>query len=305
MHIFILPVVGSLELHTVCVIFMIHTTLRKNDTTMALLMPAPRRCFLRDVEHCISNHQREQQKSQTEEGITCILPNQALTLRLLGTVVSIQEAAIPDSTRLQKHLPHDITNTNTVTETCSIALDDGTALLAIEATRTMIAQIRLRVGWKLDCIVRVELSTSYKKDSSPGDLPFHAATLVANQLAVVRDVHAESLRWLELAYRQKLRNEGLSSDSAMPSGFPTRAVSSEDVLRIILYECQSSSSTGSNRESNKRNQTQKISTQRRGVSIEDLAECLELSLVSAEAMLQELQSACQIYKNEAGLYVPL
>lgn len=234
---------------------------------MATAAPAaPLRCFLGDVSHCIAQHQKQQDMATPKPwNRNNVVSNKrakgdglALKLRLLGTVVDLRAA---DEATSQ-----------------TIFLDDGTGIAIIQATHAMIAQIHVQAGLTLDCIVRVARS---------GEPSF---ALIADQLVVVQDAHAETLRWLELSYRNKRNKEQVAHSTHW--GFPTRQISPDDIYRIIVSECQVDGSAPQRPKA-------------KGLSKEDLAECLDLNLFRVDTLIQELQNSGQIYRNEVGLYLPL
>jgi hypothetical protein len=226
---------------------------------------APIRCFLGDVPNCIAQlHQQLQEDNvPTKPWARNSTSNKryksegpAPMLRLMGTVVAL--TAIDEDNH-------------------TLVLDDGTGLASIYTAAAMSAQIHVQAGMSLDCIVRVDCRNA------------HTFSLVADQLVVVQDAHAETLRWLELSYSSS--NKQAISSITTNLGFPCRPISSNDIYRIIVSECQvdlGSSKTPP--------------PEVTGLSMKDLAECLDLSLTRVEAMIRELQTAGLIYQNEHGLF---
>ena len=227
-------------------------------------MAAPLRCFLGDISNWIENHHQKQHidlapaekswnrstlPSQIERHLVPAVSTPEL-FRLMGIVVELKKV---NSSNVYNH---------------SIVLDDGTGLASIQVTYAMVAHIHVQTGMCLDCITRLE---------SNG-----CGLLIAEQLVVVQDKHAEALRWLELTYQKR------NGRDSMHWGFPTRQISPDDIFRLIVIECQDGS--------------EQISKPK-GVSTEDLAECLDLSLPHVESMIEDLRNSGRIYRNEDGFYL--
>lgn len=223
---------------------------------------APIRCFLGDIPNCIAQlHHQQQDAVLRKPWDRNVASNNKRYksngppprfFRLMGTVVGV--TPIDED----KH---------------TLVLDDGTGLASIDTTAAMIAQIHVQTGMTLDCIARVVDSCDK-----------HTFSLVANQLVVVQDANAETLRWSELSYKSS--NKQAISSNTTHWGFPCRQISSDDIYRIIVNEGQ-------------------VDSKFTGLSTEDLAECLDLSPLHVEDMIQELQTAGLIYQNEQGLYLTL
>ena len=150
----------------------------------------------------------------------------------------------------------------------SISLDDGTAIVSVIAPHRMIHQISLRVGHTAECIARLE------ENEMDGD-----QVLFVDQLVRVEDPHAETLRWLELTHRHK------HPDDVLTLGYPRQSISADDVFQIISAEQMMGSDAGA--------------------TLEDLAIVLEIPMQRLSEMIEELQMSGQIYRNEAGSFLPL
>jgi hypothetical protein len=271
------------------------------------------------------------------------LHQQSLTLRMLGTVVNLITTTSQSTTATLGNRDFVNAIVTTPIDYVLIVLDDGTGLVSIHAPQTMVAQIRVQVGTTLECIARLHCKgTTCSSASTPGGCTISESrrtnvddagySLIADQLVVVQDAHMESLRWLELCYRKKLQSwraqstthtaafetsSTVSSDADAPLmsmewGFPTRSsITADDVFRIIVSDCHAyvpapatvtPKSAGPTKQ---RPHERMVQQPPMGVSIEDLAECLSLSRERVQELIQELQSNCQIYCNEHGLFVPL
>jgi hypothetical protein len=255
---------------------------------MSKIVPelAPIRCFLKDIGNVLARTERRNNDTSIVHtpsvssgggGGSSSTPPPPVQLRLIGTVV-------------------------VVTDT-EIVLDDGTAQVTIPATPDMLTQIHAEPSMTLDCIVLVEQQQQQPLQHGGGG----GTVLVADQLVVVQDPHAEMLRWMELSFPKATAVGGApctSSSSDVDStnttsrnaynlehGYPTRKLCPDDILAIIVCEfrCQ---------EHNK-------SIQIRGVSKEEIAIGLGLSVETTQTMIDELQLTGQVYKNEHGLFLPL
>jgi hypothetical protein len=271
------------------------------------------------------------------------LHQQSLTLRLLGTVVNLTTSHSTTTSLSNRDFANAVVTTPI--DHVLIVLDDGTGLVRIQAPQTMVAQIRVQVGTTLECVVRLHgagatcssastLGGCTKSNSRRNNVNDAGYSLIADQLVVVQDAHMETLRWLELCYRKKLQNSRAKSttqtvpfetaeSSTAPSaitvppmsmewGFPTRSsVTSDDVFRIIVSDCHAylpapaTVTPKSAGPAKQHLQDRVVKQPPMGVSIEDLADCLNLSRERVQELIQELQNNCQIYCNEHGLFVPL
>jgi hypothetical protein len=272
------------------------------------------------------------------------LHQQSLTLRLLGTVVNLMKTTSQSTTTTLGNRDFNAVVTTPI-DYVHIVLDDGTGLVSIQAPQTMVAQIRVQVGTTLECIVRLHCKGTTctgasisgcctNSESRQTNVDETGYSLIADQLVVVQDAHMETLRWLELCYRKKLQSSRAKSTNqaaaletaesftfptdmdaplmSMEWGFPTRSsITADDVFRIIVSDCHAyvpapatvtPKSTGPAKQ---RQQGRMVQQPPMGVSIEDLADCLNLSRERVQELIQELQNNCQIYCNEHGLFVPL
>ena len=141
----------------------------------------------------------------------------------------------------------------------NIVLDDGTALLALETPPHMLSAAT--VGTTVDCIASIHISDKLRVET----------------LIVVQAVHATTLRWLELTYRQQQPKQ----DTSMQWGYPTQTKESY-VFELIQSEAGDS-----------------------GVSLEDLALVLDLDMEHLKDIILELQLSGQVYQNRQGAYMPL
>ena len=170
------------------------------------------------------------------------------SLRLMGVVVSL----VPSSGG---------------GDDASVVLDDGTALVSLKIPASMMERIlqsvkKSLVGRTLDCVVRITT----------------ARDLCANQVVLIQDAHAETLRWFELSFSV----DGYSTEF----GYPNRDVLPDDLFEMIQYECSDDADPP-------------------GVALEHLALLFQLDHVTIEKLIQELQLSGQIYRNQEGLYLPL
>jgi hypothetical protein len=234
-------------------------------------------------------------------------------------------------------------NRNEHTYDHTITIDDGTStsVVVIYITLNMIRKISIQAGMIVDCIVRVEQPrpTLYgmKTPSTTAITDMRNIRFIADQLAI-QDTTTETLRWLELSHlatakknssnnhSSENRNENsgghndakddfdcmcdvtVSSNSiSVPNpnqytsqlssnwrGYPTRDLSSEDIYRVIASECEVFS-----------DEVSSSTTNGRGVSLQNLADCFDYSVSYISTLVQELQNSGQIYQNENGLFTLL
>lgn len=175
-------------------------------------------------------------------------------LRLMGVVVSIVQESLQ--------------------EPRVIVLDDGTGVTAITTPGSMLDSARCcGVGVCLDVIVRVERdSYTLSTDQQQQQLKLKAETII-----VVTDAHAETLRWLELAYRKQ---EGVSYLKSR-TGYPCGTVGQDNVYELIESEAE------------------------QGVSVQDLAIVLDLPTEDVQDIIQEFQIQGLVYQNKDGCFLPL
>lgn len=303
-----------------------HTVERDTIAMAAAAPPPPRsihRCFLGDVPATVErllgrrpppppaaprNRPPQQRPSprkrpKVHAEITRPAATTAILLRLLGTVVELRrqpEQQQGEGEGANSSAGGDAADSGNDDGTTvhTLVLDDGTGFLAeIRAPAAMAARIGARPGMAVECVVRVVRP-------SPGDAAAAAKAgggaapswaLHADQLAAVRDAHAESLRWLELSHRRKTDSSGGTTISDR-RGYPCRAFSAEDLYQVIVSDC-----CGPTEEEDNDNNQHPGS----GVSLEDLSRGLDLPRPHVEGLIEELQISGQIYRNPEGCYLPL
>ena len=304
------------------------------------------RCFLSDIEATLEQ-QWSSAATATGAATTRspLSPHhrsfQPVFLRLLGTVVLLASStsSVPagqeDHRKTAPTYTYDATDhensvnsinnnsstnssTNNSTNTHVIVLDDGTGVLAhIHAPSSMTTQIQVQPGMTLECIARATAVVTVADDNDNSNdndnktviLPQERAHyLVAHQLAVVQDPHAETLRWLELSYRRAVSTATPNDhrpgiESLEQRGYPCPSgdtlLSTEELYNIIWSESETENDNHADRN------TTTTTTKARGVSLLDLSDGLEIPMPRLEAMIEDLQLAGQIYRNEVGNYLPL
>ena len=178
------------------------------------------------------------------------------SLRLMGVAVSL--------------VPPPSKETNTPIE---LILDDGTDVVSITVPISMQKKIQSTqaqiVGMTLECVVSFTSSGRY---------------LIADQIAIIDDLHMETLRWFELSFREKIKKDA-NNPYSMENGYPSRPVGADDLFELIKTDSSISNS--------------------KGIAMEDLARFFQLDSKVADEFLEELQFSGQIYRNEHGLYLPL
>jgi hypothetical protein len=154
-----------------------------------------------------------------------------------------------------------------------LSLDDGTAIVSASVpayTMDRLEVAGLMVGATLDCIVIVDATRD----------------LVVDQISVVNDVHAETLRWLELSFQQQQQKMASTTQYSIDMGYPRRAVSPDDLNEIIQLDASPDEDQS-------------------GVALDDLSTVFGLDYAQTDNLIQELQMSGQIYRNHEGLYLPL
>jgi len=148
-----------------------------------------------------------------------------------------------------------------------LLLDDGTDLAALRIPKPM--QRRLQrtnlIGKTVDCIAVLRQE--------------HCEI---EQLSIVSDPHAETLRWLDICTREKVstKNPNASLEQVtFKSGYPTRVVSENDIYEMIRSS--------------------------KGVTVEELAILTGIRLPEMQSLVEELQLSGQIYHDERKLLLPL
>ena len=156
-----------------------------------------------------------------------------------------------------------------------LEIDDGTAVICLTVPSFMMQRIsksaKSILGMTLDCIANVTA----------------ARELLVDQVAVVEDVHAETLRWFELSFQQGQKgNKG--SPYSLERGYPSREVTPEDLFKIIQFDC-----------------SVEEDDERKGMGLEDLAAIFQLDVATIDTLIQKLQMTGQVYRNNKGLFLPL
>ena len=320
---------------------------------MSLAASYVHRCFLSDIPATIERqwrtsanntcksptnsskyiHQRRLLSKKDASSSATATPNEPVYLRLLGTVVEVLKQEHANNSNDTAVVASEdcasvaVAGAASHTNTIILVLDDGTgSLTQIQTPSAMATRIQVQPGMTLECIVRAMMITGATTSSKQQNNPYYS--LLAHQLVVVQDPHAETLRWLELTYRKKAceasvhnsnNNNNINQDtgSQLPTsvqsveqfGYPCSGngrISAEELYYIILSDCETEKSNneragGSSKRNNNNNNSSKI----RGVSLTDLAEGLEVSESLLEGLIEDLQLAGQIYRNEDGNYLPL
>jgi hypothetical protein len=254
--------------------------------TKGTSLPCPVRCFLRDVPEKIRNANPPTLGGNTVH----LLP----LFRLLGTVIDVRDTAGKQGDALSHYSDEENDKKETASVESSrqtedndiaITLDDGTATLTIYASRSMKNQISVSCGMSLDCIVRVNTVGRLNGDSNDG------YELTADQLVVVDDKNAETLRWLEITFRESLKNQPDSANMNCDWGFPARYFDADDLYHVILSDYDTCRDFKPKEEA--------------GVSLDDLSMVLDIPMDQLQKMIEELQLSGQIYRNRSGLFLPL
>ena len=181
--------------------------------------------------------------------------------RLLGTVVSI--LAVSDD----EYHPQ-------------VVLDDGTALVCVSTPTAMLQAIRVQVGKTVECIAVLDGSNQ---------------RLIADQLAWITDVHAETLRWAQLAYfrqeQERLPRDEENDQDVVGWGYPPLRTTADDVFDLI--QSQSLSWDGKNEKD------------KGGFTLDEISLLLDLPVSVILPMVEELQLSAKIYQNQEGRYLSL
>lgn len=158
-----------------------------------------------------------------------------------------------------------------------LVLDDGTDMVRAACPCEMIAKLKFPpntslLGKTLDCVGKVVDTEQAEK------------FLMAETVVLVRDVHAETLRWLEICLQAKNSQGTRGGDTRyfMAGGYQPPSACTEDVSRFV----QLGASGG-------------------GVTMEDLALVCGVEQDAMRAMVQELQMNGEIYQTRQGTYMPL
>jgi hypothetical protein len=296
-----------------------------------LTMPqfAPVRCFFSEIQDIIAQDGRRDVK-----------------FRLLGSIVGFSMAERLETTMTT------MTTTPTTTAACGfllapaespagdsrlvVRLDDGTALVEIIITTKMATKLKLQEGMLVECIAAVLMkrrpATAGSDDPAPpspalsssssGSMIFDDASgstysLIGEQVAVITDTNAETLRWMELCYRQeqgqKQRRRQQQQSEIVASvvdreddftqewlGYPTRKVTAEDLFRIIEYQCEFDDGEEDNNKNNNghHKKAPAPSSSTKGVSAEQLKIAFHLTSEQVQTLLNELQVRWETYTSE-------
>jgi hypothetical protein len=267
--------------------------------------PCPHRCFLSELSDAIHIHKRNE-------------------FRLMGVVVAILSA-------LEPKVDGDNQCMDTTTSAAldgaadpQIVLDDGTgAMVSLTTPVHMIRKVSLEVGKTVECIALHESASQQ---------------LVIDQLFVIKDVHAEVLRWAQLAYHRTHRDEhrlpspprdrasvyhpshlwrGKRPLRAVGCGYPPDTFNVEDLYDIICSEAQDDDeedahqNVGAGRfqprrhESSSRRLPNQPHRLPRGYNAAELSTLLNVDATRMAAMIEELQMSARVYQDENGRYLPL
>jgi len=202
--------------------------------------PCPVRCFLCDLPPSIFQGKN--------------------VFRLMGVIVSIKREQESSLSTISPAGSAQHADFKQCRSRYCIQLDDGTALVNIAVPHHMFQRIKLIEGMTIECIVNLDPNSN---------------VLEADQVCIVTDVHAETLRWLELSYGQK------APPDTLKWGYPVLPTSSEDIFDIISSEAD------------------------QGVSLQDIALVMNLDENYVANLIQDLQLSGQVYRNQQGKYLPL
>lgn len=213
------------------------------------LQHAPIRCFFREIHDKFCSFKPGERD---------------VKFRLLGTVVGITEMD-GDAEALSSTVPRSL-----------VKLDDGTALASVIVTAKMISKLDLQTGSLVECIaaMRTQKRPASSQPSSDATSPLYS--LLAEQVAIMDDVNAETLRWMELCHDKGSSPQG--EDPPHWQGFPAVKSTAMDLYRIIEYQCEFA-----REDSPSQKPTQK------GVSADHLKMCLGLTEDEVVGLLDELQ----------------
>jgi hypothetical protein len=278
---------------------------------------APVRCFFSEIQDRIAQNDGRRD----------------IKFRLLGSVVGFSTAERLETTTT-------MTTTTTAAGGVLLAppespaddsrlvarLDDGTALVKIIVTTKMAKKLKLQEGMLVECIAAVVMKrrpaytgSDYPAPPSPAppasssgavisdDASGSTFSLIGEQVAVITDTNAETLRWMELCYRQeqgkKQRRRQQQQSEIVASvvdreddftqewlGYPTRKVTAEDLFRIIEYQCEfDDGEEDNNKNNNGQHQKAPALSSPKGVTAEQLKIAFHLTSEQVQTLLNELQ----------------
>jgi hypothetical protein len=186
-----------------------------------------------------------------------------------------------------------------------IVLDDGTGVMVSLTTPAhMIQKVSVGVGKTVECIALHDSESQQ---------------LVIDQLFVITDVHAETLRWAQLAYHRTHRDDhrlhspprervsgchpshqwrGKRPLRAVGCGYPPERLTIEDLYDIICSEAPDDD------EEDKKGTYQRHRPPR-GFNAAHLSTLLNVDPTQMGSMIEELQMSARVYQDENGRYLPL
>jgi hypothetical protein len=232
---------------------------------------APIRCFFSEIQKRIAQNDARSD----------------IKFRLLGSIVGFSTTEMPETTK--KEGDDDLR--------LIVKLDDGTALVQIIVTTKMVTKLKVQEGSLVECIaavVRRPACSDPPAAPSSGIITVDQTTLgtfslIGEQVAVISDANAETLRWTELCYNQEQsQQQGDEVDQCHDSqwlGYPTRRVTAEDLFRIIEYQCEFDACTEEDNDSI----SNPKKTPPKGVSTEQLKICFNMTSEQVQKLLNELQ----------------
>jgi hypothetical protein len=284
---------------------------------------APVRCFFSEIQDRIAQNDGRRD----------------IKFRLLGSVVGFSTAERLETTTT-------MTTTTTAAGGVLLAppespaddsrlvarLDDGTALVKIIVTTKMAKKLKLQEGMLVECIAAVVMKrrpaytgSDYPAPPSPAppasssgavisdDASGSTFSLIGEQVAVITDTNAETLRWMELCYRQEQGQEQrrrrqqqsrvgelvIDSDGGFTQewlGYPTRRVAAEDLFRIIEYQCEFDDADVEEDNKNKgHHKKAPAPSAPKGVSAEQLKIAFHLTSEQVQTLLNALQVRWDTY----------
>lgn len=252
----------------------------------------------------------------------------------MGVVVAVLPAFDPKEDGHNNDHDKDIDRVFGTSSTGSAAnrqvvLDDGTGVMVSLTTPVhMIHKVPLDVGKTVECIALHDTASQQ---------------LVIDQLFVINDVHAEMLRWAQIAYHRTHRDEhrlpspgrenfsayqhpshhhrwrGKRTLRAVGGGYPPDKFTVEDLYDIICSEAQEEDEEDKRRngdscrsqprrhDSSSRQQDQQrcLPLLPRGFNATELSTLLNVDPTRMASMIEELQMSARVYQDENGRYLPL
>jgi hypothetical protein len=259
----------------------------------------PHRCFLSELTDAVRIQKRN-------------------VFRLMGVVVAILPALEP------KEDGDENGGTDTTTKTASaspphvaadpqIVLDDGTGVMVgLTAPVHMIQKVSVGVGKTVECIALHDGASQQ---------------LVIDQLFVIKDVHAETLRWAQLAYHRTHRSDhrlhspprerfsgchpshqwrGKRPLRAVGGGYPPEKFTIEDLYDIICSEAPDDDEEDRKGMAHSSSRLpHQLQRPPRGFNAAELSTLLNVDPARMGSMIEELQMSARVYQDENGRYLPL